>query len=245
MLSKIVSFFKSELFVKKPRTKNANDLLKEATQLKKEKCFIEACEKLKEAYTVADADELTVKDLLRLPMYLQLVGEYDEGWRNINELNAKYTDVFSQAEIANQMRVFLQKEQKFKPAIQFSVWSICKDIERDLSNLLESEKLADEIAKMNAEYSFLDDSDKNSEVVGTTKKGNPITDKTYVMFQERIAENKSIDGIFNRLDKDLKKAQLTLITLPLSEDISHYLTTAEHYKLSEIGNMVNNRVDGV
>ncbi|MDX2464091.1 MAG: hypothetical protein QNK31_06240 [Porticoccus sp.] len=244
MFSKIVSFFKPELLVKKPHTKNANELLKEATQLKKEKCFIEACEKLKEAYAVADADELTVKDLLRLPMYLQLVGEYDEGWRNISELNAKYTDVFSQAEIANQMRVFLQKALKFKPAIQFSVWSICKDIERDLSNLLNIEELADEIAKMNAEYSFLDDSDKTYKVVGTTKKGNPITDEAYVMFQERIAKNKSIDGIFNHLDKDLKKAQLTLIALPLSEDISHYLNTVKHYKLSEIGNIVNKRVDG-
>ena len=259
MFSKIVSFFKldkpqnvvkrqdenSLSRAKKTPIKNARDLLKESTQLKKEKRFIDACEKLKEAYTAADADELMVKELLRLPMYLQLAGKNDEGWRNLNELNVKHTDVFSQAEIANQMRIFLQKEKKFKHAIQFSIWAICKEIERDLSNLSDSEKMTDEMAKMTAEYSFLDGSDEDCKVVGTTKKGNPITDKAYVMFQERIAENKSIDGIFNRLEKDIKKAKLTSITLPLSEDISHYLTTAKHYNLRDIRDIVSNRVNGV
>ena len=113
----------------------ARKLLKEATKLKREKKYIEACEKLNEAYSSKGANELMTKERLRLPMYLQLAGKNDEGWKILNELNVKYLDVFSQAEIANQMRIFLQKEKKFKNAALFAIWSICKEVERDRDNL--------------------------------------------------------------------------------------------------------------
>ena len=88
----------------------ARYLLKEATALKKEKKYIEACEKLREAYSADGAENLMIEDRLRLPMYLQLAGYNDEGWDELNNLSARYTDQFSQPRIAHQMKIFLRKE---------------------------------------------------------------------------------------------------------------------------------------
>lgn len=90
------------------------NLLKEATALKREKKYIEACEKLREAYSAEGAENLMIEDRLRLPMYLQLAGRNDEGWDELNRLNVRYVDQFSRPIIANQMRVFLQKENNEK-----------------------------------------------------------------------------------------------------------------------------------
>lgn len=88
----------------------ARNLLIEATALKREKKYIEACDKLREAYSVDGAENLMIEERLRLPMYLQLAGKNDEGWDELNRLNLQYIDQFSQPRIANQMRVFLKKE---------------------------------------------------------------------------------------------------------------------------------------
>jgi hypothetical protein len=88
----------------------ARNLLKEATALKKEKKYIEACEKLREAYTADGAENFMIEDRLRLPMYLQLAGKNNEGWDELNRLSASYTDQFSQPRIAHQMKIFLRKE---------------------------------------------------------------------------------------------------------------------------------------
>lgn len=222
---------------------SARDLLKEATTLKKEKKFDEACTKLEEAYSAKDAGDLTLKEKLRLPMYLQLAGKNDEGWRIINELLMKHIDVFSQAEIANQMRVFLQKENKFKHAILFSVWAICKEIERDRYNIKSCIDLADEMAKLDAEFKSLTKIDFNkhdkSEIVGTTSKGNRITDKSYIMFKERIEDSMSIDGIINRLASDLKKADLENKASDLAKSISSYLHTKKLYDLAEVRDLIS------
>jgi len=94
----------------------ARDLLKEATALKREKKYADACEKLREAYSSDGAEDLMIEERLRLPMYLLLAGRNDEGWEELNRLNARYIDQFSQPLIANQMRVFRSKEGKNRPA---------------------------------------------------------------------------------------------------------------------------------
>jgi len=88
----------------------ARNLLKDATALKREKKFIEACEKLREAYSADGAENLMIEDRLRLPMYLQLAGKNDEGWAELNSLSARYVDQFSKPRIAHQMTIFLRKE---------------------------------------------------------------------------------------------------------------------------------------
>lgn len=91
-------------------TKAARNLLKEATALKKEKKYIEACDKLREAYSADGAENLMIADRLRLPMYLQLAGKNDEAWGELNRLDARYVDQYSEAGIMAQMSIFLQKE---------------------------------------------------------------------------------------------------------------------------------------
>lgn len=88
----------------------ARNLLKDATALKRENKFIEACEKLREAYSADGAENLMIEDRLRLPMYLQLAGKNDEGWDELNSLSVRYIDQFSQSRIAHQMAIFLRKE---------------------------------------------------------------------------------------------------------------------------------------
>lgn len=88
----------------------ARTLLKEATALKKEKKYIEACDKLREAYSADGAENLMIEDRLRLPMYLQLAGKNDEGWDELNGLYTRYTDQFSQPRIEHQIKIFLRKE---------------------------------------------------------------------------------------------------------------------------------------
>jgi len=85
----------------------ARNLLMEATVLKREKKYIEAYEKLREAYSADGADNLFIEDRLRLPMYLQLAGKNDEGWDELNRLLARYAD----PRIEDQMKIFLRKEK--------------------------------------------------------------------------------------------------------------------------------------
>lgn len=99
-----------EIEVNTEFTSPARKLLKEATTLKKEKKYIEACEKLHEAYSAEGAENLMIEDRLRLPMFLQLAGKNDEGWDELNRLSSIYTDQFSQPRIASQMKIFLRKE---------------------------------------------------------------------------------------------------------------------------------------
>lgn len=91
----------------------SRNLLKEATSLKKEKKYLEACDKLLEAYSADGADMLMIEERLRFPMYLQLAGKNDEGWTELNKLLKKHNDQFSNQVILKQMQIFLKKENNF------------------------------------------------------------------------------------------------------------------------------------
>lgn len=88
----------------------SRNLLKEATSLKKEKRYLEACDKLREAYNADGANMLMIEERLRFPMYLQLAGKNDEGWAELNKLLKKHNDQFSNQVILKQMQIFLKKE---------------------------------------------------------------------------------------------------------------------------------------
>jgi hypothetical protein len=99
-----------DLDITDPFASESRNFLKEATVLKKEKKYSEACKKLYEAYSANGSENLMIEDRLRLPMYLQLAGRNDEGWDELNRLLKVYNDEFSQPRIHNQMRIFLRKE---------------------------------------------------------------------------------------------------------------------------------------
>ena len=223
----------------------ARDLLKEATKLKKEKKYSEACEKLNEAYISQGSKDLSVKDHLRLPMYLQLDGKSDEGWKILNDLNSKYTDVYSQVDIANQTRIFLQKENKNKKAIYFGVWTLCKEIERDRKNINDCLKMADEEAALDAEYDLSDSTNKNYKVYAYTSKGNPVTDQAYDMFCKRVEYNVSINGVKKAVTPLLKKARLESISEDFSKTLSKYLNTKIRYDFGEVQEIISKEIKKV
>lgn len=219
----------------------AREMLKEATALKKEKKYDEACDKLREVFKAKGSDELMVKERMRLPMYLQLAKKNDEGWRILNELNIKYTDVFSQAEIANQMRVFLEKEKKYKQALLFVVWSICKEIERDRGNIQGSIDFADQMPEIEKEYGSLFDK-SNEKVLGKTPKGNPITDSSYQMLIDRVNDSMSKEGISGRIQSLLKKLKKLELAGPISKNISEYLHSKGRYELQTVRDILNKKL---
>jgi hypothetical protein len=100
-----------QININDPFASESRNLLKEATNLKKEKKYIEACAKLQEAYLASGAENLMIEDRLRLPMYLQLAGKNNDGWDELNRLLANYTDECSNPKIMYQMKIFLKKEK--------------------------------------------------------------------------------------------------------------------------------------
>jgi len=206
----------------------ARSLLKEATSLKKEKKYIEACDKLREAYSADGAEYLMIEDRLRLPMYLQLAGKNDEGWNELNLLNLRYVDQFSQPAIANQMRVFLQKGGKAKEAVLYGIWTLCKVIEANNMNLESCYRLADSM-----KASIYD----TEPVVGQTPSGNPVRDSSYQHFADTAKNQFSIGNIETHVAPLLKKAKLDGLLNSLSTSLKAYLESNEVYDIEEIQNI--------
>jgi len=225
----------------KNEVNHARELLKEATKLKRDKKFGEACDKLKEAYSVDGSEELMTKERLRLPMYLQLAGKNDEGWKILNELNITYTDAYSQSDIANQMRVFLQKERKYKHSVIFGAWCICKNIECYQFNIDGLIAMADEMVKLG-----MDDSEEfaeDDEIYAYTPNGNPITNKLFKLFQERIETATSLDGVKNNLLPMLKKAKLAQDLDRIAMEFSQYLKKSTNYDFTEVRDYFNEKFE--
>lgn len=103
-----------------------NDLMKEATALKKAAKFEEAAEKIREAYKSAKENNLTltVKDYLKLPPYLQKAGKNDDAWGWFNDLIRTFaSDPMSLSQIYEKMGLFRERENNTKDAIKYRVLS--------------------------------------------------------------------------------------------------------------------------
>lgn len=118
-----------KLFSFSPK-KDPDELLKLATQKKKEGDLDEAISMLKEAYKMIGKSRINygIQPFLRLPNYLQLAGKNDEAWSEFNKLLVKgYPNQINdlglmhmeQSKIYDSMRLFLQKEGKFEKAVIF------------------------------------------------------------------------------------------------------------------------------
>ncbi|MHB1349353.1 MAG: hypothetical protein ACYCYR_05730 [Desulfobulbaceae bacterium] len=109
------------------------DLLKEATSLKKSGDIEGAILKLKSSYKAIERTGFNwdVKPFIRLPQYLQLAGKKDEAWKEFNNLLLGYPTQLDNLEVLpmthsiiyDKMRLFLQKEKKFKKAVLFAMFS--------------------------------------------------------------------------------------------------------------------------
>jgi hypothetical protein len=214
----------------------ARVILKEAAALKKAKQYNEACEKLILAFESDDAHDLMLKERLRLPMYLQLAKRSEEGWRSLCKINEKFRDTVSQAEISNQMRIFLQKEKKFKVALVYTVWSMCKELERDKRNIRNCMQHADMIASTNGNHLHIPI--KNKKSYGETPKGNVITDSAFQLFNDRIDSCVSIISISDRITTLLKKLKKSEDLDMISRSISEYLKSNDDYNFSDVEELI-------
>mgnify|MGYP000722394688 CR=1 FL=1 len=210
----------------------ARVILKEAAALKKAKQYDDAYEKLILAFESDGAHDLMLKERMRLPMYLQLAKRSEEGWENLCEINEKFIDTVSQVEISNQMRIFLQKEKKFKEALVYTVWNMCKELERDKKNIRNCIQHADMIASTNSNYVHIPVRNKKS--YGETPKGNIITDSAFQLFNDRIDRAVSITGISDRVITLLKKLNRSEEIDDVSSSISGYLKLNEDYKFNDV-----------
>lgn len=122
--------------------KFANEFLKEATKLKKEKKYLDAIKMLEKAYEIGipgdtppDEDDpnnvtwyntISTEALLRKGMYLQLAGKSKEGLEYLKKLRDKYIKKFEETQdpyylepnIYLQIGRFLDKEKNHKEALK-------------------------------------------------------------------------------------------------------------------------------
>lgn len=234
----------------------ARELLKEATKLKKENRLVEACAKLREAYEAPDASFLMIEDRLRLPMYLQLTGKNDEGWAVLNELNVRHVDVFSQAIIANQIRVFLEKEGRFRDALTWAAWAICKELERDRVGKATSQEIAHGTSRslpapwVKSWVELTEEAGGDVEFarkLDEALKCNALEEHGYdageSIFTERIEENTSPAGIASRLQKLLRKAKAQDKAQTLSDALGAYFVRSERFDFREVQLIVATALD--
>lgn len=112
---------------------DARKLLKEATALKKEKKFELACQKLREAYKADGAEQLMIEERLRLPMYLQLAGKNQEGWKELIRLSQLHAeDGYLTSSIEKQKRIFIKKQKNSEStAISIGKFELNKNLRLD------------------------------------------------------------------------------------------------------------------
>lgn len=213
-------------------TTPARKMLKEAVTLKKEKIYNAAVIKLKEALEAEGASEFTIKERLRLPTYLQLANQNDEGWRVLNQMNIEYIDVYSQLEITNQMRIFLQKEKNHKQALLFLVLSICKEISQDRFCIHQIYESTDDFFQVLSKYGG--PLDIETTVYGKTPKGNEISDHRYEVLKNRIMTNLSIEEVSNKIEPILKRLKKTEIKEKMAHEIVEYLNSTSSYDLRSL-----------
>lgn len=193
-------------------------LLKRTASLKKQNKYQEACEVLVNAYKIAEEQNAAfgAKEYMRVAMYYQLDGKNDEGWRVLNEVNLKFTDVYSQAEIANQMRVFLEKEKNHKLSVIYCIWSRCKMIERDSYNI-----------------------ESSREMIEKFKKNNEYEGSAFEQYENRIKSAMNVNDIELSISKLLKRAGIFEISESIAIDAAKYLSESGSFDLREIHQIID------
>ena len=130
-LAKIFGFNKSaNTFLS---SNDPDKLLKEATSQKHSGDIEGAILTLQSAYIAIEKTNITwsVNTFIRLPQYLQIAGRNDDAWREFNNLLLGYPNQLNSLEVLpmnhsiiyDKMRLFLQREKRYKEAILFGVFS--------------------------------------------------------------------------------------------------------------------------
>ncbi len=174
---------------------SASDLLKIATEKRDASDLDAAVELLRKAYEVIKNDNVSysVSIFLRLPHYLQQAGRNDEAWREFNLLLTHgYPNQIKNAEVLpmehcqiyDKMRLFLQRENKFKPAIRFGIWSYIswavglyrQKRKAELKSYIDRENIEENIAALLKKAKKLNLKDELIDIVEAETKTLPDID---------------------------------------------------------------------
>ena len=111
---------------------NFSKLLKKATNLKKEKKYLDALDVLKKAINQGK-DEVTILHRLRVPWYLTLAGKIDEAWRETEKIriNLKNQKVpFEIMDVYNSFSSIKKAEGDFDSALIYGLVGLIEDANR-------------------------------------------------------------------------------------------------------------------
>ncbi|ASM31289.1 TPA: hypothetical protein ACKPUX_005232 [Serratia marcescens] len=178
------------------------DLLKEATRLKKEKKYDEACQTLRVAFQSADVGEyIDIHERLRLPVYLCFANRDDEAWFELNRLSTTYQDSISQIAIRSKMQKFLEDEGRLIDAAFFLAWVYILELKHKIDLIVNIHAAADKWANeesmivemKDGSFASLDFRRINDgrEPFAFTNAGNPIYD---------VAHNHTLTSLNDMLD---------------------------------------------
>lgn len=175
----------------------AKQLLKDSTQLKNSMNYDGACAALRKAYA-ANPDGITLSKRLRLPAYLVLAKRNDEAWRDLNELNLKWTEPWAQAEIAKNMSSVLQVEMRYREALVHECWAYAMEIHDRKAFVEGCIASADKEASAGSKskYAWMDAGRKPT---GETPSGNPIYDGSFPSFNKGLKERLSCEAITKKV----------------------------------------------
>ena len=111
---------------------NFNKLLKKATNLKKEKRYLDALDVLNKAI-IQGKDEVTILHRLRVPKYLTLAGKIDEAWRETEKIriDVKNQKVpFEIMDVYNSFSSIKKAEGDFDSALIYGLVGFIEDANR-------------------------------------------------------------------------------------------------------------------
>lgn len=171
----------------------AEQLLKDAVNLKKEKRYDEACNALMQAFALgAGVSSLTHR--LRLPAYLVLAGKNDDAWRTLNEMNLEFIEPNEQSAIASKMAALLRKEKKYRDALVHECWSYTMEVEgcrRFVEGCIRDAD-RESLASKDDEFAWLDAGRKP---YAKTPAGSPIYDCSFKSFNSSLKKRLERDAI--------------------------------------------------
>lgn len=189
-------------------------LLTKAVTHKKAKEWEEALACLDEAYNIASQqgyDFMEWSVYLRLPAYLQLAGRNDEAWGWLNRFNCgefpykeQSNEVAVQlgwrAMVSDKMRLFLEREKKFKPAL----------IQRSVTEYLRSARAFRRVVDASQEVeakAWLNPFTADNPELKKMEKDRILQNYEYA---QKSAIGKGIPALTEDLFKTAKKAKLSI-----------------------------------
>ncbi len=182
------------MFERTSHDERASELLKLATEKKKEKDWDGAIATLKEAYQEIAQSQLgySIETFIRLPQFLQSAGRSKEAWTEFNkllfgrlqtQLGNDNTDPMERSILFDKMRLYLQREKREQLADIFSIFAAVswrvglqrQDRVEELAELSSEEDIAEMISTLSA-YSSLGTIKQLCDAVTIELRGFPTVD---------------------------------------------------------------------